>query len=62
MRIHDPGDSSGDRTGLAADVDGLAALFDDLAELGIDDAFVWSISKSAAAIDRIGDARRRHRG
>ena len=32
--------------------------FDDLAALGIDDAIVWSLSKSAAALDRIADARR----
>jgi alkanesulfonate monooxygenase SsuD/methylene tetrahydromethanopterin reductase-like flavin-dependent oxidoreductase (luciferase family) len=62
IRLHDPGAGQGDPTGLAADADGLAALFDDLAALGIDDAIVWSLSKSAAAIDRIADARRRHLG
>ena len=49
-----------DPTGLDADADGLAALFDDLAGVGFDDAIVWSISKSAAAIERIAAARRRH--
>lgn len=62
IRLHDPGDGHGDRTGLAVDADGLAGLFDDLAALGIDDAIVWSPSKSAAALDRIADARRRHLG
>jgi FMNH2-dependent dimethyl sulfone monooxygenase len=62
IRLHDPGEGRGDRTGLAADADGLAALFDDLAALGIDDAIVWSLSKSAAALDRIADARRWHLG
>jgi FMNH2-dependent dimethyl sulfone monooxygenase len=62
IRLHDPGEGHGDRTGLAVDADGLAGLFDDLAAVGIDDAIVWSLSKSAAALDRIADARRLHRG
>jgi hypothetical protein len=62
IRLHDPGEGDGDGTGSAAEADGLAALFDDLAALGIDDALVWSLSKSAAALDRIADARRRHLG
>jgi hypothetical protein len=32
------------------------------AALGIDDALVWSISKSAVSVDRIGEARRIHLG
>lgn len=62
IRLHDPGEGRGDPTGLAADADGLAALFDDLAAVGVDDAIVWSLSKSAAALDRIADARRWHLG
>jgi FMNH2-dependent dimethyl sulfone monooxygenase len=62
MRLADPGDSTADATTLSADVDGLAAAFDDLAALGLDDVLVWSLSKSAAALDRIGEARRRHLG
>ncbi len=62
IRLHDPGEGHGDRTGLAVDADGLAGLFDDLAAVGIDDAIVWSLSKSAAALDRIADARRLHLG
>lgn len=62
IRLHDPGAGGGDRTGLAADADGLAAVFDGLAAAGIDDAIVWSLSKSASALDRIADARRLHLG
>jgi FMNH2-dependent dimethyl sulfone monooxygenase len=62
IRLHEPGTDSGDPTGLAADANGLARLFDDLAAVGIDDAIVWSIAKSAAAVDRIAEARRLHLG
>jgi alkanesulfonate monooxygenase SsuD/methylene tetrahydromethanopterin reductase-like flavin-dependent oxidoreductase (luciferase family) len=64
IRLHEPGSREGaaDATGIAADADGLAALFDDLAALGIDDAIVWAISKSPAAVERIAAARRRHLG
>jgi alkanesulfonate monooxygenase SsuD/methylene tetrahydromethanopterin reductase-like flavin-dependent oxidoreductase (luciferase family) len=62
IRIHDPGAPLGDRAGLPGDPDRLAALFGDLLTLGVDDAIVWSTSKSSAAIDRIADARRRHLG
>lgn len=60
IRYHDPGAGGGDPTGLDADAAGLADLFDELASLGFDDALVWSISKSAGALDRIAEARRRH--
>ena len=62
IRIHEPGGVSVGASGLGADTDRLAALFDDLAALGIDDAIVWSTAKTAAAIDRIADARRWHLG
>jgi alkanesulfonate monooxygenase SsuD/methylene tetrahydromethanopterin reductase-like flavin-dependent oxidoreductase (luciferase family) len=62
IRLHDPGEGHGDRTGLTVDADGLAGLFDDLAAVGIDDAIVWSLSKSAGALDRIAEARRLHLG
>ena len=62
LRLHDPGDGAADPAGLDADAQGLADFFDELAVLGIDDAIVWSISKSAAAIDRIAEARRLHLG
>jgi alkanesulfonate monooxygenase SsuD/methylene tetrahydromethanopterin reductase-like flavin-dependent oxidoreductase (luciferase family) len=44
------------------DPDRLAGLFDGLAALGIDDAIVWSTSKSSESVDRIAEARGRHRG
>lgn len=62
IRLHRSGAGRGDAAGLEADADGLARLFDDLAALGLDDAIVWSISKSAADVERIADARRRHLG
>ncbi len=62
IRLADPGDGTADATTLSADVDGLAAAFDDLAALRIDDAIVWSLSKSVDALDRIAEARRRHIG
>jgi alkanesulfonate monooxygenase SsuD/methylene tetrahydromethanopterin reductase-like flavin-dependent oxidoreductase (luciferase family) len=62
IRLADPDDGASDSTTLSADVDGLATAFDDLAALGLDDTIVWSLSKSAAALDRIGEARRRHFG
>ena len=60
VRLHDPGEGAGDASGLDADARGLADFFDELATLGVDDAIVWSISKSAASVDRIAEARRLH--
>jgi alkanesulfonate monooxygenase SsuD/methylene tetrahydromethanopterin reductase-like flavin-dependent oxidoreductase (luciferase family) len=62
LRLHEPDARIDDPTGIAADVDQLAKLFDDLAALGIDDAIVWAISKSPEAIDRVAAGRRRHLG
>jgi alkanesulfonate monooxygenase SsuD/methylene tetrahydromethanopterin reductase-like flavin-dependent oxidoreductase (luciferase family) len=56
------GDGDGDATTLVGDADALARLFDDLAGIGVDDAIVWSMSKSLDALDLIADARRRHLG
>lgn len=60
VRLRDPGSGANDAMSLDADARGLADFFDELAALGIDDALVWSISKSAEAVDRIGEARRLH--
>lgn len=60
IRLHDPGFGADDPLGLDADAAGLADFFDELAALGVDDALVWSISKSHAAVDRIGEARGIH--
>jgi len=60
VRLHEPGSGADDPLGLDADAAGLADFFDELAGLRIDDALVWSISKSAASVDRIGEARMVH--
>lgn len=62
IRLHDPGTGATDPTGLDADAAGLADLLDELAPLGVDDALIWSIPKSPAAVDRIAEARRLHLG
>jgi probable F420-dependent oxidoreductase len=62
LRLGDPGQAEDDATTLVADADRLATVFDGLAEIGVDDAIVWSLSKSMASLDRIADARRRHLG
>lgn len=45
-----------------ADRDRLAAVFDGLARVAVDDAIIWSTSKSTSALDWIADARRRYLG
>lgn len=60
VRLHEPGIGAEDPLGLDADAQGLADFFDELAVLGVDDVLVWSISKSPAAVERIGEARRIH--
>ncbi len=62
VRLHEPGSGADDPLGTDVNADGLARLFDEFAALGIDDAFVWSISKSLASVDRIAEARRLHQG
>ena len=60
IRLHEPGTGGDDAFGLDAGAEGLAGFLDELAALGLDDALIWSISKSAAALERIGEARRLH--
>jgi alkanesulfonate monooxygenase SsuD/methylene tetrahydromethanopterin reductase-like flavin-dependent oxidoreductase (luciferase family) len=62
IRLFDPGERGDDARSTDADAAGLADLFDELAVAGFADAIIWSISKSPAAIDRIGEAREIHRG
>ena len=45
-----------------ADAGRLASVFDDLVRVGIDDAIIWSTSKSMSALDRIAAGRQRHLG
>ena len=60
VRLHDSGSAVDDPIGITTDAIGLAAFFDELASLGVDDALVWSISKSLASVELIGEARRIH--
>ena len=62
IRLHEPGSGSRDAFGLDAEAAGLADLLDELAARGIDDALIWSLAKSRAALDRIAEARRLHLG
>ena len=45
-----------------ADGSRLASVFDGLAAVGVDDAIIWSTSKSLSALDRIAAGQRRHVG
>ncbi|TAJ99048.1 MAG: LLM class flavin-dependent oxidoreductase [Chloroflexota bacterium] len=60
IQLRDPGSGTGDALSLDADATGLADFLDELAALGVDDALVWSISKSDASLDRIAEARTVH--
>jgi FMNH2-dependent dimethyl sulfone monooxygenase len=62
IRFAGPNEAADDDTTLVGDADDLAVIFDDLAALGVDDAIVWSLSKTIDAVDRIAEARRRHLG
>jgi alkanesulfonate monooxygenase SsuD/methylene tetrahydromethanopterin reductase-like flavin-dependent oxidoreductase (luciferase family) len=60
IRLYEPGTGQDDTTGLDASAEGLAAFFDELAALGIDDAIIWAMPKSEAMIGRIAEARSVH--
>jgi alkanesulfonate monooxygenase SsuD/methylene tetrahydromethanopterin reductase-like flavin-dependent oxidoreductase (luciferase family) len=60
IRLHDPGTRGDDATGTDAESEALATFFDELAALRIDDAIVWSLSKSPEALERIAAAREMH--
>ena len=60
IRVRDPGTPLDDAKSTDADVAGLADLFDEYAGLGFADAIIWSLSKTPAALERIGEARRIH--
>jgi alkanesulfonate monooxygenase SsuD/methylene tetrahydromethanopterin reductase-like flavin-dependent oxidoreductase (luciferase family) len=59
IRLHPPGQSD-DEPGLDANAAGLADFFDELAAAGFDDAIVWSLAKTPAALDTIAQARALH--
>ncbi len=60
IRFYEPDAGRDDPTGLDASAEGLAAFFDELAALRIDDAIIWAMPKSAAMIERIATARSVH--
>jgi FMNH2-dependent dimethyl sulfone monooxygenase len=62
LRVADPAEADNDTRTLVGDTDAIARLFDELGDVGVDDAIVWSTSKSLDAVDRIAEARRRHLG
>ena len=60
IRLHEPGLRGDDTKGTDADAEGLADILAELDEAGFDDTIIWSLAKSHAAIERIGEARRIH--
>jgi alkanesulfonate monooxygenase SsuD/methylene tetrahydromethanopterin reductase-like flavin-dependent oxidoreductase (luciferase family) len=60
IRVHEPGQRGDDEKGTDADAAGLADLFDELEAVGCDDALIWSLAKTPAALERIAEARRTH--
>jgi alkanesulfonate monooxygenase SsuD/methylene tetrahydromethanopterin reductase-like flavin-dependent oxidoreductase (luciferase family) len=62
VRLHEPGQLGDDAKGTDADAQGLADLFDELEAFGYQDAIVWSVGKSTAAVERLAQAREIHRG
>ena len=62
IRVREPGAPADDGKSTDADTAGLADIFDEHAALGFADAVIWSLSKTPAALERIGEARRVHLG
>jgi hypothetical protein len=60
IRLHEPGQLGEDRRGTDADATGLADLLDGLEAFGFGDALIWSLAKTPAALERIGQARELH--
>jgi FMNH2-dependent dimethyl sulfone monooxygenase len=60
IRVREPGAPADDGKSTDADVAGLTDIFDEHAALGFEDAVMWSLSKTPAALERIGEARRAH--
>jgi alkanesulfonate monooxygenase SsuD/methylene tetrahydromethanopterin reductase-like flavin-dependent oxidoreductase (luciferase family) len=60
IRVREPGAPAGDGKSTDSGVPALADLFDEYAALGFVDAIIWSLSKTPAALERIGEARRIH--
>jgi alkanesulfonate monooxygenase SsuD/methylene tetrahydromethanopterin reductase-like flavin-dependent oxidoreductase (luciferase family) len=62
IRLHEPGQLGDDTKGTDANAQGLADLFDELEAFGYQDALVWSVGKTTAAVERLAQAREIHRG
>jgi alkanesulfonate monooxygenase SsuD/methylene tetrahydromethanopterin reductase-like flavin-dependent oxidoreductase (luciferase family) len=62
IRVFEPGERGDDTRSTDADAEGLADVFDELEAIGFADAIVWSIGKTPAALERVGEARRIHVG
>jgi alkanesulfonate monooxygenase SsuD/methylene tetrahydromethanopterin reductase-like flavin-dependent oxidoreductase (luciferase family) len=62
IRVFEPGERGDDARSTDADAEGLADIFDELEAIGFADAIVWSIGKTPAALERVGEARRIHVG
>ncbi|HYK96481.1 MAG TPA: LLM class flavin-dependent oxidoreductase [Candidatus Dormibacteraeota bacterium] len=62
IRLHEPGALGDDARGTDANAQGLADLFDELEAFGYQDALVWSVGKTTAAVERLAQAREIHRG
>jgi alkanesulfonate monooxygenase SsuD/methylene tetrahydromethanopterin reductase-like flavin-dependent oxidoreductase (luciferase family) len=60
IRIREPGAAPDDGRSTDADAAGLADLFDEYAALGFADGIIWSLDKTPAALERVGEARRIH--
>lgn len=60
IRVRDPGAPPDDGKSTDADIPGLADIFDEHAALGFVDGVIWSLSKTPAALERIGEARELH--
>jgi alkanesulfonate monooxygenase SsuD/methylene tetrahydromethanopterin reductase-like flavin-dependent oxidoreductase (luciferase family) len=60
IRLHEPGQRGDDARGTDAEAEGLADFFDELEAFGYQDALVWSIGKTTAALERLAKARELH--
>ena len=60
IRLHPPGEGADDKEGTDAGPAALADFFDELAAVGFDDVIVWSLAKTPATLEQIGEARALH--
>jgi alkanesulfonate monooxygenase SsuD/methylene tetrahydromethanopterin reductase-like flavin-dependent oxidoreductase (luciferase family) len=60
IRVREPGQAPDAGKSTDADTAGLADLFAELEAAGLDDAIIWSLAKTPAALERIAAARLMH--